>query len=282
MAQSLEVFQSLWAMEYRQPGMRELELAEVFDRVAAAGFSGIALDTGTKNPKLYQQAPKLLADSGLGCIVTAFPDSVKDMEQVLDVSASVNADFVCVNAQVFPFTPGEGADFVHRVLELGKSRDIPVYFETHRLTLTTDLLFTLQLLELVPELELVCDLSHYVVARELPNPVDDYWMSLMSRVIERGVAFQGRVASREQVQVALDFPQHQYWVELFKQWWLEGMKSWRGRKPDNATLNFLCELGPAPYAITDAKGMDLSDRWLEALEIKQWAEELWEQSSSDT
>jgi len=273
--QSLEVFQSLWSMEQRQPDVRELTLAEVFERVAGAGFQGIALDTGTLNPALYTEAEQLLARHQLDCIVTAFPESLADMHQVLDVCAQVDAKFACINAQVFPMTPREGADFVQRCLELGETRRTPVYFETHRLTLTTDLLFTLQLLELVPELELVCDLSHYVVARELPNPVDDYWQELMSRVIARGAAFQGRVATREQVQVPIHFTQHQYWYELFQQWWTEGFRSWRQRKEPDATLNFLCELGPAPYAITGADGLELSDRWEEALDLKACAESIW-------
>ncbi len=280
--QSLEVFQSLWSMERRQPGVRELELPQVFDRIATAGFRGIALDTGTDNPALFAQAEGLLKSHDLGCIVTAFPNSVEDMKQILDISARVDARFACINAQVFPLTPREGADFVNECLELGQAWQVPVYFETHRLTLTTDLLYTLQVLELVPQLELVCDLSHYVVARELPNPVDDYWQGLIRRVLERGAAFQGRVASREQVQVPLHFPQHQYWYELFQQWWREGFDLWRDRKGDNDTLNFLCELGPAPYAITDAQGFDLTDRWSEALDIKTRVQEIWDAGDKAT
>lgn len=273
--QSLEVFQSLWSMERRQPGVRELALPEVFEQVATAGFAGIALDTGTRDEALYDQAQKLLLEHNLGCIVTAFPDSVEDMKQVLDVCAQVDARFACINAQVFPMTPVEGAEFVAECLELSRQWQTPVYFETHRLTLTTDLLYTLQVLELVPELELVCDLSHYVVARELPNPVDDYWQHLIQQVMQRGAAFQGRVASREQVQVPIHFAQHQYWYELFQQWWAEGFDLWRKRKGKDATLNFLCELGPAPYAITDADGFDLTDRWSEALDIKAKVEQIW-------
>ena len=54
-----------------------------------------------------------------------------------------------------------------------------------------------------------------------------------------------------------------------------GMKMWRERNAGDASLIFLCELGPPPYAITDANGEELSDRWQEALLIRRWVEEIW-------
>ena len=43
-------------------------------------------------------------------------------------------------------------------------------------------------------------------------------------------------------------------------------------------VRFLCELGPpTSYAITDAAQLELSDRWEEALTIKKWIEEMWQE-----
>jgi hypothetical protein len=53
------------------------------------------------------------------------------------------------------------------------------------------------------------------------------------------------------------------------------MRRWRAHNDDDATLIFLCELGPPPYAITDANRQELSDRWLEALMIREWVREIW-------
>ena len=42
-----------------------------------------------------------------------------------------------------------------------------------------------------------------------------------------------------------------------------------------AVLTFLCELGPPPYAITGPDGKELSDRWQDALVMKDMVRALW-------
>ena len=273
--QDLEVFQSLWAMERRRPDGVEWSLEEQFRMIAEAGFDGIGIDLAGGDVPTVDRAKKLLSDWGLGCQITAFPATVDDLRRTLETAAALDARMVVVNARYFPFTPEEGADFVHRCLEAGNSAGVSVYFETHRLTLTTDMLYTLQLLELAPQLELIADLSHFVVGREFPWPVDEQHDQWIDRILRRSAGFQGRVASREQIQIAMDFPQHQGWVELFYEWWTRGMRYWCDRNHENATLNFLCELGPPPYAITGADGYELSDRWLESHRIRDRIKSNW-------
>jgi len=54
--------------------------------------------------------------------------------------------------------------------------------------------------------------------------------------------------------------QHQGWVSLLMGWWEYGIRSWKKRAGPDATLTFLCELGPPPYSITGPDGKELSDR----------------------
>jgi hypothetical protein len=49
--------------------------------------------------------------------------------------------------------------------------------------------------------------------------------------------------------------------------------SWRQRNSDGDCI-FLCELGPPEYAMTDANGCELSNRWDEALQIKRWVTDI--------
>jgi len=126
-------------------------------------------------------------------------------------------------------------------------------------------------------MRLCADLSHFMVDREIRLPLSERDRGYFDRILERSDCFQGRVASSEQVQVQLAFPQHQKWVQQFREWWRQGMGSWRQRAGENDTLVFLCELGPPPYAITGADQLELSDRWDEALQIRRWVEEAWDQ-----
>ena len=110
------------------------------------------------------------------------------------------------------------------------------------------------------------------------QPVPERDQGYIESILNRSDCFQGRIATREQVQVPIDFPQHQQWVEIFQGWWRYGMRQWRRRNAEDARLVFLCELGPPPYAITDGDQRELSDRWQESQTISEWAQELWGES----
>lgn len=74
---------------------------------------------------------------------------------------------------------------------------------------------------------------------------------MIQRILARARGFHGRVASREQVQIPLGFPQNEQWLDLF------------------------LRCGPPGYAITGADGAELSDRWDEALFLKDRVREIW-------
>lgn len=174
-----------------------------------------------------------------------------------------------------PLAPADAVPVVERWMDDAAGAGLPLLFETHRDSLLNDLYFTLQLLDLVPDMRLCADLSHFVVDREMRAPLTATDRAYVERILDRSDCFQGRVASREQVQVQIDFPQHREWVGIFRHWWQSGMRAWRRQNGPDATLVFLCELGPPPYAITDGHRRELSDRWDEALRIRAWVRDIW-------
>ncbi|MFH7365718.1 sugar phosphate isomerase/epimerase, partial [Pseudomonas syringae pv. tagetis] len=76
---------------------------------------------------------------------------------------------------------------------------------------TSDLLFTLDLLEQMPDLKLLADLYHYVVGRELPESAVDEDDEQIHNILRHSWGIHGRVADGEHVQVPLSFARQRPW-----------------------------------------------------------------------
>jgi hypothetical protein len=262
-------------------GAGEWSLDEKLKRIAEAGFDGIDIPwtpTIPGGPEAIERAP----DAGLDWSVVVFPKSIEDLKPLAERFAGSGARQVNVQPDVRPFTVLEGIPYVLGWMEIARSAGLTVYFETHRDRMTTNLRYTLQLIDAIPSMMLVADLSHYVIGEEFAWPISDEDQALMHRIIERASGFHGRVASREQIQIALEFPQNRQWVDLFAGWWEEGLRLWRNRAGPDDELIFVTELGPPWYAISGADGNELSDRWKEAQTLKQLVRGIWERLESPT
>jgi hypothetical protein len=271
----LEVYQSLWAMELRRPDGKERSVEESFDMVATAGFDGMAIDFGVTDIDAALKTKPLFEKYGLGCLLIAFPKTIEALRPVLEMAKQFDAPFVNVIGQVMPISVEGMIPVIRSWIAMAETIGVPIQFETHRNCITNDLFTTLQLIDAIPEMVLAADLSHYLVDREFGYPIDEASHELIRRIMRRSASFQGRVASREQIQIQIEFPQHRKWLDLFLGWWEEGFRMWRKRFAPDARLNFLCELGPREYAITGPDGNELSDRWQEAIAIRRLVLDIW-------
>ena len=263
----LLAYQALWAMS-------GAPVDDSFDRVRDAGFDGMAIDLGALSMTEARATLPQFARTGLCGLVTAFPQSVEDLRPALHLAHDIAAPFVIVIGQLMPLRVDEMAEAIRGWLRVAAQERMPIQFETHRNCVTNDLFATLLLLDAVPQMRLSADLSHYVVEREMPCPPTPELTAHVSRILERSDSFQGRVAARGQIQVALDFPQNAKWLRLHLDWWEEGLRGFAARCPGQ-DATFVCELGPPDYAITDAHGRELSDRWAEALALRDHAQAIW-------
>ncbi len=279
--QTLKIYQSFWAMELRSPDRAERSDLENFRRVAEAGYDGLCIDPSVAEIPRFEKLKPLYAEFGLEAMVNAFPFAPGDMQPLLGLANGLDASLVNIIGGVMPIRPEDAVPVAQQWMEEARAAGLPVLFETHRDSLLNDLYYTLQVIDLVPDMRLCADLSHFVVDREMREPISERDQGYIDRILDRSDCFQGRVANREQVQIQIDFPQHQEWVGIFKGWWREGMRRWRRRNDKDATLIFLCELGPPPYAITDGQRRELSDRWEEALTIRQWVRAIWEELEAE-
>ena len=271
--QKLLVFQSLWAMERRHTDGVEPSLEQNMARIIEAGFDGISTRYDMKD--WARRVAALRKPHGLQAEGQCFPQTVDDLKPILETCVEVGCHHLDIQPDIRPRRLQDCIPLLEGWRRLAEQVDFPVYIETHRDRMTTDLYFTLDLLDCFPDLRLVGDLSHFLVGREFAVPVSAENHAYMHRILDNVWAFHGRVASREQVQIEISFPHHRPWVDLFLGWWDYGFRSWRGRAAADATLAFTCELGPQPYAITGRDGNDTTDRWAEALMMRDMVKELW-------
>lgn len=271
------VFQSMWAMENIHHG-HSRSVEDNLQQLAAAGFDGFT-------DHYYQRAhvQRLAAtarDLGLQAEGQVFPTDIDGLQPALELGSEFGCHHITIQADLRPRGVREAVRVLEGWQRLAEQVDFPVLLETHRYRLSNDLLFTLDVLEQLPHLKLLADLSHYVVARELPLPPSAEDQQQIRTILQHSWGFHGRVSNGHQVQVPLGYPQHQPWLAVFQDWWRYGMQHWLQRAGSGDTLSFTCELGPAPYAITGADGLDIVDRWQESLQLKRMAEAAWQQATA--
>lgn len=279
MTQRFLVYQSLWGMERRRPDGLEWTLEEKLQMIQQAGFDGAGVRFADR--AFARQVTDFLKSHGMSWQAQAYPQTLDDLKPIIDHVLEFGADHLNVQPDVRPYTVQECIPLIEGWQRMASDAGIKMQIETHRNRMTTDLFFTLHILDILPDLRLTGDLSHYVVGREFWYPISDEDHALMHRIIDNCWGFHGRVASREQIQLQLSFPHHQHWVDVFMGWWERGFKQWRRKADATETLTFLCELGPPEYAMTGADGYELSDRWQEALMMKDMVRNLWSRVAND-
>ncbi len=272
--QKLIVLQSLWAMERRQTDGFERTLDENVAMIIEAGYDGVSTDW--RDRARSRRIAELLKPHGMVAEGQCFPRTVDELKLVLEIATETGLHHLDIQPDVRPRTMAECVPLIEGWMRLAEEVDFPVYIETHRDRMTTDLYFVLDLIDRFPDIRLLADLSHFLVGREFADPVSDENHAYIHRVLDHSWALHGRVASREQAQVEISFPHHRKWLDLFLGWWDYGIRSWRKRAGAQEELSFVCELGPQPYAIAGADGNDLSDRWSDALILRREVKALWD------
>jgi hypothetical protein len=276
--QKFLVYQSLWAMERRRPDGQEWTLDEKLEMIRAAGFDGAGVRFFDRD--YVRTVTGFLREHGMSWQAQCYPQTVDDLKPIIEHVKEFGADHINLQPDVRPHRLEDCIPYIEGWRRLARDAGITLQIETHRDRMTTDLFFTLRLLDCFPDLRLTADLSHYLLGREFAWPVSDENHALMHRILDNSWGFHGRVASREQVQIQTGFAHHKGWVDLFMGWWAYGFRSWSRRAGPDATLTFLCELGPTPYAITGADGYELSDRWQEALAMRDAVRALWHETAA--
>lgn len=267
----LEIHQSMWAMMELDA---ELSLEAKLERIAGAGFTGILARVPEIDAR--DEWKRLLNQYSLSFGSHCFPFSPTDLSAHIQHAADM--DMLYVNGQVADsfVIDEEAIDLLGGLAAVSAAHSMPFCVETHRGKITQDLIRTVQYAQALPNLRFTLDISHYVLAGEMTEKQEKA-EPLLDRVLQRTSAIHSRISSGEQIQVDAGYSDAM--LARYEQWWTQAMRYWlQGAKPGDV-LPFVCELGPAPYAIRGQDSRELSSRWEQALILKNVAQACWKRAT---
>lgn len=271
---TLHILQSIWGMDRIRRDGPEWSMSERMALIHEAGFAGFSAHVypGAGVENWIDEA----RDYGFVIEGNAFPRGIEDLRPALELAARHQIQHLVVQGDMRPYNAQEAVPILEGWQGLSREYGVPVLVETHRNTISNDLWLMRELLDRVPDLPLLADLSHYVCGQEMNLPISVRNQTLIERVLANAQAFHGRVSSAEQIQLEIGFELHRPWVAQFLSWWEWGFAHWLQQALPSDCLTFTCELGPAPYAISERDGQDRSDRWQDAQTMRDWVQQAWD------
>ncbi|MNE63407.1 hypothetical protein D3C80_1587540 [compost metagenome] len=184
-----------------------------------------------------------------------------------------------------PFLTGEPAVLLLREMQhISKEAGIPVFVETHRGTITQDLIRTCQYVSTLADLPLTIDFSHYVVAGEM-HTISEEGEKLLQELLSHTASIHARVSNGEQVQIDPGTSMEHPMMIHFRRWWLDAMRGYLINKNAEPILPVVIELGPPPYAITmdesSSRKRELGSRWQQSIRLMELMRSLWQQAAAN-
>ncbi len=271
----LRVQHSLWSLrKLPMNSPQEWTLDEKFRRVKEAGFEAVECWLTDEDEREHKEA---LDRAGLRLVLGHRPFTLDEVRQTVDRAVRLGADFVFAQP-ADAFTPAEEVTALCREgRKIANDRGIPFFVETHRNNFTENLPQTKQLIELVPDIRLTADLSHFVVVGEFYGWAEERAVDRMMPVLERTSHMHGRISNGEAVQVDVGDGSGET-AQFFVSLWATAMSHWLRDAGPGDVFPFASELGPPRYAITLPDGSEFSDRWEQSLVMKKLAEQAWAQA----
>lgn len=271
----VEIFQSMWGMTGVPLGNVRWSMEEQLTHIKEAGFSGIlhfVSDTKEDN-KLYS----LVSQEGLKLGISCFARKADELMPIARYAKEQGAFFINVMVKDYFVVGVEAINTILKMYEVCSGIGIPLFIETHRGTITQDLLRTISYAESIPELRFTADLSHYIVAGEFTE-ANEKLEAAFDKILQKTASIHARISNGEQIQISIGDGKNSL-AESYIKWWEAGIRNWMKDASEGDIFPFVVELGPPPYGIPvpgkpGEAEMELYDRWQQALVIKEIAEKL--------
>jgi len=271
-APRLRLQHSVWALQNLPRDGQEWSMTERLDKILSAGFTG--LETSCKTEPEADELAGMLRNRGLAIGFFARASDADDLLTPIDLAHRMRADYLSVQVLGSLKASPEIAEILEDMYDLVNDAGLPLFIETHRGTVTQDLRRTVKVIDRFKKVRFTGNFSHYAVAGELTGVWNEEVWEHFRPITARCGNWHGAISFGEQPQNDIGDGRGEIALE-YKKLWTMGMAAWLKKSQPGDVLPFTCQLGPAPYAITDPSGRELSDRWEQSLIIKRLAEEAW-------
>ncbi len=237
----------------------------------AAGFMGI-----------QGVAPKLCAEFGLGATAGG---RVNKPGEADGIAAKLKDEgYACVTLHVGSGFEDDAEMFAvaEDIIRASERRQFPIYIETHRATLTTDIWRTIQLAKRLPEIRFNGDFSHWYTGHEMVYGDLPKKFELIEPVFQRVRYIHGRIGNPGSMQVDVGDGKNLTYVDHFKEMWTRSFTGFLKSAKPGDYICFAPELLASNiyYArlIKNQQGelKEEGDRWQQALLYTHLAKECFE------
>ncbi|MCH6256850.1 hypothetical protein MLD52_09850 [Puniceicoccaceae bacterium K14] len=174
------------------------------------------------------------------------------------------------------------------IISVSTKLNYPLFVETHRATITQDNWRTVQAVLRFPETRFNGDFSHWYTGHEMVYGDWQTKIQFMQPVLERVRFIHGRIATPGSIQAPLTANSNAKYIVHFREIWRRCFEGFLKSAKKGDFIIFAPELLPPVihYAQTfqnnSGEATELSDRWQDALLLKQIAEEEFENARMNT
>lgn len=241
-AMKIKIFATSWGLEH-------LSYEEQFRKIKNAGYDGI--ETGRIKPEEINQVKDLLEKHQLLLICQQWTegetaeDHIESFKKQAKINFQLNPLLVNSHTGKDHFGTTGNLKILNAAVQFESSGSIPVTHETHRGRFSFASHVTSEILDVLPELKLTADFSHWCCVAE--SYLEDQQEHL-EKAIKNCYHIHARIGNTQTTQV--NDHQSSEWEkekEIFLKWW----KRIITRKNNiNGILPITCEFGPAPYMPT--------------------------------
>lgn len=197
-------------------------------------------------------------------------DFMKRYKDRLDFLTTLKPDYINSHTGKDFYDFSDNCKIIEIAEQISNDSGIPIWHEIHRGRFSFHLKKLLEYVELLPDLNLIADFSHFCVVSE--SNLEDQQDSL-TKIYPNIKHIHARIGFEQSPQVNNPFaPEWNTYLERYLSWWKDIIEVQKSR--NTAVITITPEFGPYPYMPQEPFTLKpLSNQWEINLEMKKYLQQ---------